>query len=162
MLFSTCSDNKDGPIPGDEEDPLPTRGSPKGGPQQQEEEDKDVDTRRKQEENRLEMFNPIRGFQSTMSSKVSVICQSCSTFNRHPPPIKAMKPGSALEKLTQHLLKKKLDEQLTRPKQEPDSGGEAGKTANCSMSGDNRRSRRKGTPKHKCNLSSSGAGGDQT
>ena len=88
------------------------------------------------------------------------------TFNHQPPPIKAMKPGSALdqtlEKLTQHLLKKKLDEHLGEPKQEPDSGGEAGKTADCSMSGDNRRSRRKGTPKHKCNLSSSGAGGDQT
>ena len=152
MLFCTCSDNKVGPFPGDEEDPLPA----------QEEEDKDVDTLRKQEENRLEMFNPIRGFQSTTSSKVSVIRQSCSTFNRHPPPIKAMKPGSALEKLTQHLLKKKLDEQLTRPKQEPDSDGEAGKMADCSTSGDNRRSRRKGTPKHKCNLSSSGAGGDQT
>ena len=80
-----------------------------------------------------------------------------------PPPSKAMKPGSALdqtlEKLTQHLLKKKLDEHLGEPKQqESDSGGEAGKMADSGMSGDNRRSRRKGTPKHKRHLSSSGPG----
>lgn len=81
-----------------------------------------------------------------------------------PPPSKAMKPGSALdqtlEKLSQHLLKKKLDEHLGEPKQqqESDSGGEAGKMADSGMLGDNRRSRRKGTPKHKRHLSSSGPG----
>ena len=84
------------------------------------------------------------------------------SLNHQLPPSKAMKPGSALdqtlEKLTQHLLKKKLDEHLGDPKQEPDSGGEVGKTADSSMSGDNRRSRRKGTPKHKRHLSSSGPG----
>lgn len=84
--------------------------------------------------------------------------------NSPAPPSKAMKPGSALdqtlEKLTQHLLKKKLDEHLGESKQQeqPDSGGEAGKTMESGSSSDNRRSRRKGTPKHKRLLSSSGNG----
>ena len=71
------------------------------------------------------------------------------------PPSKALKPGSALDqtlqKLTQQLIKRKLDEQRQEMQQ-----AESGKSDGVAKeSAESRKSRRKGTPRHKRHLSSS-------
>ena len=71
------------------------------------------------------------------------------------PPSKALKPGSALDqtlqKLTQQLIKRKLDKQRQEMQQ-----AESGKSNGVAKeSAESRKSRRKGTPRHKRHLSSS-------
>ena len=79
-----------------------------------------------------------------------------------PPPSKAYKPGSTLDltlnKLTQQLIKRKLDEQREERRQQQEAESERGNqdVSPPSVGGiESRRSRRKGTPRHKRHLSSS-------
>lgn len=80
----------------------------------------------------------------------------------HSLPSKAYKPGSTLDltlnKLTQQLIKRKLDEQREERRQLQEAESERGKkdTSPPSVAGtESRKSRRKGTPRHKRHLSSS-------
>ena len=71
------------------------------------------------------------------------------------PPSKALKPGSVLDqtlhKLTQQLIKRKLDEQRQEMQQAESGKGDGA----AKESAESRKSRRKGTPRHKRHLSSS-------
>ena len=96
------------------------------------------------------------------ASAVDVPSRKRRSAPSSPPPSKAFKPGSTLDltlnKLTQQLIKRKLDEQREERRQLQEAESERGKK-DVSPPGvggtESRKNRRKGTPRHKRHLSSS-------